>query len=98
MSTEVQQIDRAQIPGKGDQVQVGRALEEHHRAGGLHVVEADPQVGRAAVLGGMRRHEVLPAHCAVLPSHCIQQTRVIHASGGVVIAVHRDAVQPVDRG
>src|ERR1700722_1614750 len=72
MPTQMQQVHRAEVAGKGDQVQVRRVLEEHDRSGRLHMVEADPEVGCTTTGAGMRSDQVLPAQGAVLLSYSIQ--------------------------
>jgi hypothetical protein len=72
MPAQMQQVQRAEVAGEGDQVQIRRVLEEHDRSGRLHVVEADPEVGCAIRGARVRSDQVLPAQGAVLLSHSIQ--------------------------
>src|ERR1700761_6214507 len=44
----------------------------------------------------MGGNQMLPAHRAVLPPHCLEEARVVHARCRVVVAMHRDAVEPAD--
>src|ERR1700744_3416080 len=72
MSAQMQHIHWAEVPGKGDQVQVRRVLKENNCSGRLHVVEADPEVGCAIRGARVRSDQVLPAQGAVLLSHSVQ--------------------------
>src|SRR5271170_5421146 len=98
----MEEIDRAEVAGERNHVEVARASLHHHHPGDIRALKLDEEVGVAVAPYGvgsgrgrgwmaLLANQVLPSRDLVLLANHIKLAWIVHPRLGIAVKVHRHA-------